>query len=111
MIDACPNCGSHVLYEVDLDYSGMNGFRPDAYGTVPEIGDTIASCGDCGTFVVLDDNGDAVEPTGAVQSGAQGETDAEPPAAENGQEAPAGGLTAVPAPESAEPEPVPTLNE
>jgi hypothetical protein len=60
VIDHCPACGSHVLYEVTLDYSGTLGFRPDVYGFTPEVGDTIVSCGDCAEFAIVDGNGDAV---------------------------------------------------
>lgn len=50
--DVCPRCGSHVLFTVELEYAGLNGFRPDVNGTVPEVGDTITSCGECAAFVV-----------------------------------------------------------
>lgn len=53
----CPKCGSHVLFTVELDYGGAEGFRPDFFGVVPETGDTITRCGDCAAFFVHDENG------------------------------------------------------
>lgn len=69
-LEKCPACGSHVLFVVDLDYAGTSGFRPDVYGVTPQVGDRIASCGECAGFVVLDDHDAAAAAPATPPAGA-----------------------------------------
>ena len=51
-MEACLRCGSSAIAELELDYGAD--FRPDENGIEPKTGDTIAECGDCRAFVVLE---------------------------------------------------------
>lgn len=66
----CPACGSHVLFTVDLEYGGAEGFRPDYFGVTPKQGDTISRCDNCGSFFVhpVTVNGDTLAAPTASES-------------------------------------------
>ena len=53
----CPACGcaGNVLFSVVLSYGGD--FRPDYFNVIPEQGDTITRCDECGAFFVHADDG------------------------------------------------------